>query len=525
MSRANTCDSRRLAVFLRGELPQSEEAQVTRHLDTCSRCQREIETFAGEDRWWQEARDLLTPEPFPAFGPAVNSPWERSSRPAGVPSSGHADGDHEPSPIDADSHWGLAPGFLDRTDDPASLGRIGGYEIVGIVGRGGTGVVLKAFDRTLNRYAAIKVLATHLGWSGAARRRFAREAQAAAAVAHEHIVPIHAVAEHRGIPYMSMRYVAGQSLQQRIEKRGPLEVREILRIGRQVAAGLSAAHAQGLVHRDVKPANILLENGVERVLLTDFGLARAVDDASLTCSGVIAGTPEYMAPEQARGEAIDHRADLFSLGTVLYAMCTGRSPFRAETTMGVLHRVCNDTPRPIREINPDIPAWLVEIVRKCHERRPAKRFRTADEVAELLERRLAESQGPVRRTVLRRWLAEGRDRLRFRISAGSRRATVRKAFALTVVGCLVLALGWGWATGRLGIWGGGAEIDGGGSSTSSADYSMPPPDRFDDEMRTLREEVERQESLAKSMGPSSPDWFAEAARVRDELTNLERELP
>ena len=123
----------------------------------------------------------------------------------------------------------------------------------------------------------------------------------------------------------------------------------------QTAAGLAAAHAQGLVHRDIKPANILLENGVERVKLTDFGLARAVDDASLTQSGVVAGTPLYMAPEQARCEPIDHRADLFSLGTVLYAMCTGRSPFRASTTLGVLRRVCDDPHRPVREVNPGRP--------------------------------------------------------------------------------------------------------------------------------------------------------------------------
>src|SRR5439155_13924679 len=126
-----------------------------------------------------------------------------------------------------------------------------------------------------------------------------------------------------------MEYISGISLQERLDRQGPLELKEILRIGIQIAAGLAAAHAQGLIHRDIKPANILLENGVERVKLTDFGLARAADDASLTQSGVVAGTPHYMAPEQARGEAVDHRADLFSLGSVVYAMCTGRPPFRA----------------------------------------------------------------------------------------------------------------------------------------------------------------------------------------------------
>src|SRR5205085_5952706 len=131
-----------------------------------------------------------------------------------------------------------------------------------------------------------------------------------------------------------------------------------LRIGLQAASGLAAAHAQGLVHRDVKPANILLAQGVERVKLTDFGLARAADDASLTKTGIIAGTPQYMSPEQARGESVDQRSDLFSLGSVLYATCTGRPPFRASTMIGVLRRVEEDRPRPVREVNPDVPEWL-----------------------------------------------------------------------------------------------------------------------------------------------------------------------
>ena len=165
----------------------------------------------------------------------------------------------------------------------------------------------------------------------------------------------------------------------------------------QVAAGLAAAHARGLVHRDVKPANILLENGVERVKITDFGLARAVDDASLTQSGLIAGTPAYMSPEQADGTKVDHRSDLFSLGSVLYALCAGRPPFRAETTLAVLKRVCEDTPRPLREVNPDIPDWLEAIIARLHAKDPAERFQTAAEVAELLGRHLAHLQQHGRR--------------------------------------------------------------------------------------------------------------------------------
>jgi serine/threonine protein kinase len=173
-----------------------------------------------------------------------------------------------------------------------------------------------------------------------------------------------------------------------------MELPRILRIGMQTASGLAAAHAQGLIHRDIKPANILLENSVERVKITDFGLARAADDASLTQTGVVAGTPEFMAPEQALGAAINQRADLFSLGSVLYAMCTGRSPFRGSSALATLKRVCDDEPQPIREINPAIPEWLASIVARLQAKRPSQRFASAAEVAELLGKQLAHVQHP-----------------------------------------------------------------------------------------------------------------------------------
>jgi hypothetical protein len=254
--------------------------------------------------------------------------------------------------------------------------------------------VLRGFDEKLHRVVAIKVMVAQLATSAAARRRFAREAQAAAAVSHDHVVTIHAVEEASGLPYLVMQYVAGMSLQERLESRGPLQLHEILRIGMQAASGLAAAHAQGLIHRDIKPANILLENGVERVKITDFGLARAVDDASVTQSGVVAGTPQYMAPKQARGESVDPRADLFSLGSVLYAMCTGRAPFRAYGTMAVLKRVCEERPSPIRQTNPDVPEWLVAIIEKLHAKDPAERYQSAAEVAEVLGQHLAHVQNP-----------------------------------------------------------------------------------------------------------------------------------
>jgi hypothetical protein len=278
--------------------------------------------------------------------------------------------------------------------EPGSLGRLDHYEVLAVVGSGGMGVVLKARDTSLQRVVAIKLLAPQLAASGTARKRFVREAQAAAAVRDEHVVSIYAVQGTGPVPYLVMEYIEGATLEERIKQRGPVELKEILRIGLQIAEGLAAAHKHGLVHRDVKPANILLENGVERVKITDFGLARAVDDASLTQSGVIAGTPMFMSPEQAEGKYIDQRSDLFSLGSVLYAMCTGHAPFRASTTVAVLKRVCEDTPRSIREINPEIPEWLAAVIARLHAKQPAERFQSAKDVAELLNRHLAHLQHP-----------------------------------------------------------------------------------------------------------------------------------
>ncbi len=221
-----------------------------------------------------------------------------------------------------------------------------------------------------------------------------REAKAAAAVLHPNVIAIHSVSNDEALPYLVMSYLRGTSLQKRLDEEGPLTLHEILRIGSQIAAGLAAAHAQGLVHRDIKPANILLEQGVERVAITDFGLARAVDDATITHSGVIAGTPQYMSPEQARGEPVDGRSDLFSLGSVLYSICTGRPPFRAETTHGVMRRITDDEPTPIREINPDIPDWLCAIIGKLMAKKATDRFESAAEVTQLLEECLAHVQQP-----------------------------------------------------------------------------------------------------------------------------------
>lgn len=284
--------------------------------------------------------------------------------------------------------------FLKPCGVPDRLGMLGPYEVIEVIGKGGMGVVLRAHDPKLNRVVAVKALAPEFAANPTARKRFLREAQAAAAVSHPHVVSIYAVDEDENTPYLVMECIDGQSLQDKINRVGHLEIKEILRIGSQIASGLAAAHSQGLIHRDVKPGNILLENGVERVKITDFGLARAVDDVGVTRTGDVAGTPLYMSPEQAQAKPLDHRSDLFSLGCVLYAMCTGRSPFRAETTVAVLRRVCDDTPRPIREIHAEIPETLVAIIERLLAKDPDERFQTAEEVADVLGQHLAYLQYP-----------------------------------------------------------------------------------------------------------------------------------
>jgi serine/threonine protein kinase/WD40 repeat protein/multidrug resistance efflux pump len=368
--------------LLDGGLDVREQRVIEGHLETCETCQRTLDALAcGDLEWSGRIRDL-------AQDPAPAAPGLK--RAIGTLKDELEPGDetvaHESTTADE------VLNLLDPPEAPGDLGKLGPYRVVQLLGQGGMGIVFRAFDSTLHRTVAIKILAPQLATVSSARQRFAREARAAAAVRNEHVVAIHAVDEWRGLPFLVMEFIPGVSLQERIDRSAPLDVDSILRIGAQAASGLAAAHAQGLVHRDIKPSNILLENGVERVKLTDYGLARAVDDASLTHSGVVAGTPLFMAPEQARCETIDHRADLFSLGSVLYAMAAGRSPFRATTTMGVLRRVCDDAHRPLRAINPDVPKELAAVIDRLLDKEPSRRYGSAAEVAETLNRLLAARQ-------------------------------------------------------------------------------------------------------------------------------------
>ncbi len=387
MSTQETCpDSQSLREILNRGLPSEKESELTRHIEVCAECRHRLERLAGDETLWAEVREHLSGNDTSDVSFATDDP----------------ESDLHPSTSAAVQQL---VALLGPTDDPKMLGRLGGYEVLGVLGCGGTGVVVKALDVRLNRYVAIKVLHPHLSSTASARTRFAREGRAIAAVSHDHVVPVYSVDEHRGVPYIVMELVSGASLRRRIEDEGPLDTTEIVRVSLQVARALEAAHAQGVIHRDIKPENILLDQGVERVRVTDFGLARVADEAHVTRSDVIAGTPQYMAPEQVRGEALDARTDLFSLGSTIYAMAVGHPPFQAASVYGVLRSVTDETPPPLARVNGAQPEWLAQFVQKLMEKDPANRFQTASEVAEFLGEELAYRQSPsASRRPARSWL-------------------------------------------------------------------------------------------------------------------------
>jgi urea transport system substrate-binding protein len=283
----------------------------------------------------------------------------------------------------------LAPGVPPPRllPDPAAAWppQVGNYEVLAEVGRGGMGVVFRAEDTHLRRAVALKVILLEFVANPVARERFLREARACAAIKKDYVVTIYQVGQDGGLPYLAMEFLQGQSLEDRLSAGPPLALTEIPRIGREATDGLAAAHAHGLIHRDIKPANIWLEAPTRRVKLLDFGLARGVGRGSgLTDTGQIAGTPEYMSPEQAHGGELDARSDLFSLGAVLYTVCCGQKPFAGDSILAVLTAVTASTPRGVRDLNADVPPALAALVERLLEKDPAKRPASARAVRDEL---------------------------------------------------------------------------------------------------------------------------------------------
>jgi formylglycine-generating enzyme required for sulfatase activity len=398
-----TCPDREtLERLLSGRLGGPIAEQLEQHLLQCAACASVADTLTAGDDWTaaiRARREIAGEEEIIArviddcqsLGSRISADPSRETvslggrgadRPEDTPTEA---GPVSASPgaaasVHQDEYYFLAP-----AEQPDEIGRLGGYRVLEVLGAGGMGVVFRAEDPRLKRQIALKAMKPAIAASRSAKDRFLREAQATAAIEHDNIVTIHQVGEDRGVPFIAMQFLRGESLQTRLRREGRLDQREVLRIGREVAAGLAAAHARGLIHRDIKPDNIWLDVASGRAKILDFGLARATaDDASLTQSGTVLGTPRYMAPEQAQGEAVDHRCDLFSLGCVLYHLAAGRAPFVGANVTATLMAVVYQNPEPIEKvcpgIEPDLAALIRRLLAKDRDARPA----TAEDVASTL---------------------------------------------------------------------------------------------------------------------------------------------
>ena len=377
MSVSSKCPSSAdLRELLEGNVADSDQAGVVSHLDQCPSCQQSLEALAKGDSSFAvtvlEQSEYKTPDANSAYWPALQAAEQT------VTVAAHAASKSSPE---------ISLDFLDPSEDGSHLGSLSHFNIVRVVGRGGMGVVLHATDTYLERDVAVKVLDPEVAKDELARTRFCREARAAASISHENVVAVHQVEHEEGkdLPFLVMELISGESLEKKLQREGRLSLKDIVSIGMQTAAGLAAAHEKGLIHRDIKPGNILLEKSGQRVKLTDFGLARAAEDVRLTRSGLVAGTPLYMSPEQASGEELDARSDLFSLGVVLYELAAGEPPFSGKTPLAVLKRLTQEQPQPLRERNPDVPEWFVHIVDRLLAKNPKDRFQSAREVADTLE--------------------------------------------------------------------------------------------------------------------------------------------
>ncbi len=262
--------------------------------------------------------------------------------------------------------------------------RLGAYRLVRELGSGGMGVVYEAIEDHTDRTVAIKVLRSNLPDAQAGRERFVREARSMASLSNDHIVPVYAVGEEQGVPYMVMPLLVGETLETRLDRAPQLSTAEIARIGKEIATGLAAAHAAELIHRDIKPSNVWIEAPTQRVKLLDFGLALASNSANLTVSGFVIGTPSYMSPEQSRGESLDGRSDLFSLGVILYQAATGRKAFDGPNPGTVMRNLELHYPPRVDLVNPEMPPHLADLIMTLMSKDRRQRPASAEAVAERL---------------------------------------------------------------------------------------------------------------------------------------------
>jgi serine/threonine protein kinase len=378
-SKVQCPDVDQLTALLSGAAADADAETLRLHLSECGECSARaaqlLDHGASTDR-------VTSGDP-----PSTQQMGERDSTPA-PPTAYPADG--AAAPADA-----FPTRFLGPPAGPDEIGRLGPYRLLRLLGRGGMGVVYQAEDAELGRPVAVKILKEELADQLDSWERFLREARTLASLKHEHVVTVYHTGREGKIAYLVMELLQGCSLAEHLANVGRPPPADVLRLGRELTAGLAAVHSHGLVHRDIKPANVWVESPGGRVKILDFGLARPVrDDARLTQTGVVVGTPAYMSPEQARGAEVDQRSDLFSLGCILYRACTGVEPFRGPDTLSVLTALAVDVPTPAHELNPAVPRALSGLVTQLLAKRPEDRPATAAEVIARLEEIERSAGGP-----------------------------------------------------------------------------------------------------------------------------------
>lgn len=352
-----------LQAYVAGRLTITERAEVVAHIRRCAACRALLETVRQtmQTQVSRPSPQTPTPQSEVELGTELD---EKAFDPAS---------------------------FLLPPQDPGEIGRLANFRVMRQIGQGGMGLVFEAEDVDLGRRLALKVMRPTLASELSFRQRFLREARAMAAVEHDHIVSIFQTGSTTGVNgqpvlYLAMPYLHGETLDDRLKRQGHLRPPEAVRIARQVAEGLAAAHARGMIHRDIKPANVWLEGRRGRVKILDFGLAKLGDGrSSLSGAGQFIGTPHFMAPEQAAGEEVDARADLFSLGSILYAMLSGHRPFDGSSAMAVLTALAVKNPPALAPLAPEASPALIDLVNRLLMKCPADRPSSAQDVLEILE--------------------------------------------------------------------------------------------------------------------------------------------
>ncbi len=421
--RSTDCQPERLARFLAGSVSAEETQKIERHLNVCRDCQQHIERSAANAESWNKASEFLNtktdaPDVTRAIGMLMTGPASQFSTRLIEQSTTHQ------ATLEYLRCW------LREEEGSQCIGRLAQYEVTDLVGRGGMGLVLKARDTSLDRTVAIKTLAPHLVDHHKARADFFREATLAASLRHPHLIEIYSVDTWDGIPYLVMPFFSG-ALHSHCADR-TLSLMEILSVTRQIAEGLAAIHARDLVHRDIKPSNVLLEDDMDSVVISDFGLARAADGQAVTMTGMLAGTPAFMSPEQARGEKIDGRSDIFSLGSLMYWLAAGRTPFEAENSYGTIRGIVEQPHNPVLNCRPDLPSWFDQLLNRMLIKDRDSRRDTAAEIADRLAQCLGHCQNPSQTplpSVLRqsRWKRPGT----IAAAIGGMAGTILLAFAVS----------------------------------------------------------------------------------------------